>query len=603
MKTIRKILLGKPTIALFLAFGVLLSLVGTTLGQPVITAQTQSCTNADGTTATLWVEATGTPPLAYQWQQLGDTWSGLAGSTDGTLPFSRVQTGHTGDYRIVITNVDGAITSDVAPLAVLNPPRITPTVSLQNWALELGANSSFEVTASGAEPLSFQWRLNGRDLPGETRPTLSLTNLQPEDGGDYTVVVTNEHGTATSEPARLWVVPPAADFIMGNFTNELGDRLPYFYLLPANYTAARSYPLVLNFHGYPGDETMITTPNGFGHFPRMKVFASYHQQETDPTIVLWPARRAGDAYGDWSSHYLQLTLDLLDQFQTEFSIDTNRVYVTGFSQGSPAAWDLIAMRPGGFAGAGLAAGGAGSAPPAAIKHLPFWVWCARTDGVVRNTVSLVRALREAGGNPIYTEFASGSLNPHLYGIGTGASNPAFVAWLLAQRRGVASTIEPLLSITTPTPATALVTSASNLDLSGSAAALGRAVTEVTWTNYANHATGVASGTNDWSVKNIPLVAGGTNVVAVVGATTSWAPAFGGNTTFNAALTVVQSAIRATLTLQGTEASLSWTGGTPPYRVQRAAWILGPWTDSQPDATPPVTLPLDGTAGFYRIIGQ
>jgi len=177
-----------------------------------------------------------------------------------------------------------------------------------------------------------------------------------------------------------------------------------------------------------------------------------------------------------------------------------------------------------------------------------------------------------------------------------------VAWLLAQRRGVASTNEPLLSITAPTPQAALATGATNLSLSGSAAALGRAVIRVTWTNYANNATGVAAGTNDWSVRNIPLVAGRTNVVVVVGTTTSWAPAFGGNTTFNAALTVIQAPIRATLTLQGTGALLNWTGGGPPYRVQRRTdLIVGAWTDFLPDATPPVSLPLDGTAGFYRII--
>jgi poly(3-hydroxybutyrate) depolymerase len=483
------------------------------------------------------------------------------------------------------------------------PPKITPTVSLQNWALDIGTNSSFVVEASGTAPLSFQWRLDGRDLAGKTKSTLALPNLQPADGGDYTVVVSNAAGTVTSEPARLWIIPPGSGFIKSNFINQSGVRLPYYYLLPANYTAARRYPLVLNFHGSPGDETVITTPTGYANYPRLKVFASYHQQQADPTILLWPARRAGDA-NDWSPQYLQLTSGLLDQFVKEFSIDTNRVYVTGFSEGAHAAWDLIAMRPGLFAGAGLAAGWAGNSPPAAIKDMPFWVWCARDDGLAGSTISLVNALRRAGGNPIYTEFASGSPDPHPYGIGTGASNPAFVAWLLAQRRGVASTNEPLLSITDPTPQATLATSATNLNLSGSAAALGRAVTRVTWTNYANNATGVASGTNDWSVANIPLVVARTNVVVVVGTTTSWAPAFGGNTTFNAALTVIQAPIRATLTLQGSNALLNWTGGGPPYRVQRTTnSIIGAWTDFLPNAMPPVSLPLDNTASFYRIFGR
>ena len=217
---------------------------------------------------------------------------------------------------------------------------------------------------------------------------------------------------------------------------------------------------------------------------------------------------------------------------------------------------------------------------------------------------LHRLRKHKVGRGPYSPGPSGSPDPHPYGIGTGASNPAFVAWLLAQRRGVASTNEPLLSIAAPTPEAALTTGATNLSLSGAAAALGRAVIRVTWTNYANNATGVASGTNDWSVTNIPLVAGRTNVVVVVGTTTSWAAAFGGNTTFNDALTVIQSPIRAMLTLQETNALLSWTGGGPPYHVQRATdLIVGDWTDFLPDATPPVSLPLDGPAGFYRIVGQ
>src|SRR5688500_8216933 len=81
------------------------------------------------------------------------------------------------------------------------PPTITATVSRQNWALDPGTASSFVVAASGTPPLSFQWRLDGRDLAGKTQITLALPILQPADGGDYTVVVSNAAGTVTSEPA------------------------------------------------------------------------------------------------------------------------------------------------------------------------------------------------------------------------------------------------------------------------------------------------------------------------------------------------------------------------------------------------------------------
>jgi hypothetical protein len=185
------------------------------------------------------------------------------------------------------------------------------------------------------------------------------------------------------------------------------------------------------------------------------------------------------------------------------------------------------------------------------------------------------------------------------------STPAMVDWLLAQRRGLAPTHEPLLAITNPTPQAVLFTGATNINLAGSAAALGRSVTQVTWTNFANNAKGVATGTNLWSATNIPLAANRSNVVVVVGTTTSWAPAFGGNTTFNDALTVAQSPLRATLTLQATSAVLNWTGGGPPYGVQRAtdlaspAWqtIAGPMTNTTLFVTP------TNTAAFYRIQSQ
>jgi len=67
---------------------------------------------------------------------------------------------------------------------------------------------------------------------------------------------------------------------------------------------------------------------------------------------------------------------------------------------------------------------------------------------------------------------------------------------------------------------------------------------------------------------------------------------------------VTLALRATLVLQGSGAILNWTGGVPPYRVQRATDLTsGDWTDVLTNAVPPVTLTLESPAEFYRIIGQ
>ena len=185
----------------------------------------------------------------------------------------------------------------------------------------------------------------------------------------------------------------------------------------------------------------------------------------------------------------------------------------------------------------------------------------------------------------------------------GWATPAIIDWVLAQRRGVAATAEPLLTITNPTQ-TAWLTGATNLNAAGSALALDEDVTGVSWENAANRLTGVATGANAWSVTGIPLVPGKTNAVVVTGTTTSWAPACGGSTTFNQTLLVVCSPIQATLAWQGTSALLNWTGGAPPYRIQRATdLIAADWTEILSDATPPLILPLTRPCGFYRIIGQ
>jgi hypothetical protein len=57
--------------------------------------------------------------------------------------------------------------------------------------------------------LSFQWLLNGTDIPGATNAILSFPTIQATNAGNYSVVVTNAAGAVTSSVAILTVaVPP-----------------------------------------------------------------------------------------------------------------------------------------------------------------------------------------------------------------------------------------------------------------------------------------------------------------------------------------------------------------------------------------------------------
>ena len=487
------------------------------------------------------------------------------------------------------------------PEAIGKPPVITPSVELQHTAVDIGQPHTFRVTATGGG-LSYQWRLDGDDLPGETTEWLTFDAVERSDEGDYTVEVTNAEGSVVSESVRLWVVPVAADCIKGNYYNSSNERLPYFYLLPEDYDSRRSYPLCCLFHGSPGDETCITTPNygliGYANYPEVKTPASYRQQQSDPVILLWPVRRAGDS--SWTNSYLQLVSSFLDNLPRTFNVDAGRVFVCAASEGVHAAWDLIAMRPGFFAGAIVASGYQGSAPPASVKDMPSWAFVAADDHRLVDMRSLVRALREAGGNPIYTEYDSGG---HLRGIMMALSTPTVIDWILAQRCGVPSTVEPLLSITSPTPEATVTTGAASIDLAGCAEALGQTVSAVAWENLANGARGSAVGTNTWAVTGVPLLADRTNTVIVTGTTTTWRPAIGGTTTFNDTVSIVSSPIQATLALEGADAVLNWTGGSGPFEIQNASDLTGgDWSTILTDAMPPVTLPVEGHAQFFRVMG-
>jgi hypothetical protein len=212
----------------------------------------------------------------------------------------------------------------------------------------------------------------------------------------------------------------------------------------------------------------------------------------------------------------------------------------------------------------------------------------------------VQALRRVGGNPIYTEYRTGG---HGGSITNGLATPAQVNWLRAQRRGTNAPAEPLLLITNPPSTAIFATAKTNLTLSGTADALGQNVSGIAWENAANAGNGAALGSNTWSVTGIPISADRTNVIIVTATTISWAPGFGGNTTFNDTLTVFNLPIRTALVLQGPDVSLSWNGGVPPFQVQRATDLsAGSWQTILTNAVSPVLLPVEGAVGFFRVLG-
>jgi hypothetical protein len=169
---------------------------------PAITLAPTNQTVPIGGSAGFSVAAGGTAPLSYQWQFNG---TNLDGAIAATLSLTNVQLEQAGGYNVVITNTVGSVTSAAAILTVLDLPPVI-TLDPTNRTALVAATVNFSVTANGSAPLRYQWQFNGTNLDGAAAETLSLTNVQTEQAGDYCVVVTNSLGSATSAVATLTVL-------------------------------------------------------------------------------------------------------------------------------------------------------------------------------------------------------------------------------------------------------------------------------------------------------------------------------------------------------------------------------------------------------------
>jgi len=76
------------------------------------------------------------------------------------------------------------------------PPSIT--AQPQSLVATNGTDVSLSVTVAGDSPFAYQWHKNGANIAAATNATLTLTNIQPAQSGNYDVVVTNLYGAATS---------------------------------------------------------------------------------------------------------------------------------------------------------------------------------------------------------------------------------------------------------------------------------------------------------------------------------------------------------------------------------------------------------------------
>lgn len=175
---------------------------------PIIFSQPVSLVVAEGQSASFTVSAGGDPEPTFQWYFENEI---LPGATSPTLTIENVTGANAGAYSVEISNDLGTVFSVTVELTLAQSPVFLTQPASQTVAA--GEAVSFSVEMAGRAPFTYQWMKNGSPLGGPQGPTYTIPVVSTGDEGLYTVSVTNDDGSETSQGAVLVVLVNQAPVI------------------------------------------------------------------------------------------------------------------------------------------------------------------------------------------------------------------------------------------------------------------------------------------------------------------------------------------------------------------------------------------------------
>lgn len=179
--------------------------------------------------------------------------------------------------------------------------------------------------------------------------------------------------------------------------------MDYLLFLPQDYRAdpKKRWPLILFLHGVGerGDDPEQVKAHGI---PKI-----VEQRADFPFIAVSPQCPV-DSW--WSAHIKELD-GLLNEVIATYSVDTDRLYLTGLSMGGYGTWHLASLYPKQFAALAPVCGGGPwhlgfPEKVSVLKDIPIWVFHGAQDDVVPlgESEKMVDALEACGGNVRFTVY-------------------------------------------------------------------------------------------------------------------------------------------------------------------------------------------------------
>ncbi len=242
---------------------------------------------------------------------------------------------------------------------------------------------------------------------------------------------------------------PTGRFLEKVYQDAQGSH-KYQLFLPAGYDKSKTYPTILYLHGSEecGRDGVKPIQVGLGPYVRARksefsFIVVFPQCETTRGVRFLKRWQSG-------SPDANRALKILDQVERDYSVDSSREIVTGWSMGGYGAWSLAMADPERWAAVVPVSGGGDATRVASLKETPVWVIHGPQDRIVfpERSREMVTALKGVGGRVRYDEPKSAG-----HGIWQRAyDSEVLESWLKNPRRPMPGTDVKLVARGTVLPA-------------------------------------------------------------------------------------------------------------------------------------------------------
>lgn len=199
--------------------------------------------------------------------------------------------------------------------------------------------------------------------------------------------------------SKLIDMPTGTGFSVHTVNGQNGSH-NYSVFVPRDYTPAKKYPTIVFLHGIgeSGSDGKKCTTVGIGP-------AIANRNGNFPFIVVFP--QAGMSWTGENAGTMMM--EVLHDAEKQYSIDTDRVSLSGMSSGGEGTWVLGARYHTEFAALVPMGGFADYNDVPVLARIP--IWCLHNSGdifvPVGGSREMYKRIKEAGGDIRYTEYDQG----------------------------------------------------------------------------------------------------------------------------------------------------------------------------------------------------